>query len=389
MNSEQTAAANRNRPTRIKRAIGRMTTVLVTGTFFAAAGGIIWQATGLIGERAQAVEKPQATEPMFVETTRIETVGFYTVDRAFSGQIEAPQQADLSFEQGGTVQFISVDEGQTIAAGEDIARLDDRILKAELERLNASKAAIEAQRELLSLDNERASELNKRGFAANQAVDRTRLGLVELDARMAEIDAGIMSVNIQLEKMTIKAPFDGIVSQRSVDPGTTIGSGQPVLSLIEDAKPVFRVGIDPQLAASMNVGETVTLTFGSNKVDAQIISFLPQLDPTTRTQTIRAQLVEDTEIAIGQTGEMKLEEKIETAGAWIPLSAIEDGVRGLWTIKTVQGESEQTVGIEAVELIHVDEENAYVRGSFATDSDLITNGLHRVVAGQAVRTENQ
>ncbi|MEO1747159.1 MAG: efflux RND transporter periplasmic adaptor subunit [Pseudomonadota bacterium] len=389
MTSEQTTAANRNRPTLMKRIIGRAAAVLVTGTFFAVAGGIIWQTTGLIGERAQAVEKPQATEPMFVETARIETVSFYTVDRAFSGQIEAPQQADLSFEQGGTVQLISVDEGEYVAVGDVIARLDDRILKAELERLNASMAAVEAQRELLSLDNERASELNKRGFAANQAVDRTRLGLVELDARMAEIDAGIMSVNIQLEKMTITAPFDGIVSQRRVDPGTTIGGGQPIMSLIEDAKPVFRVGIDPQLAASLNVGETVNVTFGSDEVDAQIISFLPQLDPTTRTQTIRAQLVADTEIAIGQTGTLTLEERIETAGAWIPLSAIEDGVRGLWTIKTVQGDSEQTVGIEAVELIHVDEENAYVRGSFASDSDLITNGLHRVVAGQAIRTQSK
>ncbi|MEO1703030.1 MAG: efflux RND transporter periplasmic adaptor subunit [Pseudomonadota bacterium] len=389
MSGELPTTSNQNKSNRLRRLIRRTAAVLVTGVVVAAAGGIIWQSTGLIAERAAAVEKPLATQPVLVETSPISMVDRFEVSRSFSGQIEAPQLADLSFEQGGTIKLIDADEGQTVSEGQIVARLDDRILKAELQRIKASRAAVEAQRELLTLNNERAVELNRKGFAANQALDQTRLGLVELDARVAEMDATLTSIEIQLEKLTITAPFNGTISKRQVDPGTTIGGGQPVVSIVENADPVFRVGIDPQLSQNLSTGDVVRVTFGDIHLDAQIIGFLPQLDPTTRTQTVRAQLPQTSDVTIGQTGEVALIESVKTRGAWVPLSAIEDGVRGLWTIKTVRPGVKKTVGIEAVELLHVDEKNAFVRGTFGPESELILSGLHRIVTGQTIRTENQ
>lgn len=369
----------------LRRIVNRVTVLTTTTIIVAGAGGVVWLGSSMIAERAAAVASPPATDPIYVKTMPIDVQTGYTISRAFVGQIEPPQTATLSFEQGGTLNSVLVQEGDTVRAGEVIATLDDRLIKAERDQLRASKEALQAQRELQSLNNERANQLNKRGFASTQTLDQNRLGLVELNARMAEIDAGLLSVDVRLEKLTIAAPFAGQVSIRHVDPGTTVGNGQAVVTLVDDALPIFRVGVEPDLADTLSAGKTVDVRFGNKVVAAEIVGTLPTLDPITRTRTIRARLRDETQLSYGLTGEMQIEQVVEANGAWLPLTAIEDGVRGLWTIKTVA--EDETVAIEAVEMLHAEERRAFVRGTFSAETRVISDGLHRVVAGQPVRLE--
>lgn len=374
------------RPSLFRRMLHGVATLALTGLFFAAAGGLVWQGTGVITERAAAVEAPPSTDLIAVQTAVLNLSDHYTVNRAYTGQIEAPQSADLSFEQGGTLEFVGADEGDAVTAGQVIARLDNRLLTADRDRLLASKYAIAAQRDLLALNNERAAQLNERGFASNQSVDQTRFGIVELNARLAEIDASIAALDVRLEKLEIKAPFDGAVNIRHFDPGTTIGGGQPVLSIVADDNPVFRVGVDPQLAGDLTLGTGVNVTIADQSYRANIIAVLPQIDPTTRTRIIRAKLDGATALSFGLTGELTIAQRVETPGAWVPLTAFEDGVRGLWTIKTLSDiDDTARVGVEAVEVIYADAERAYVRGTFEDGAAFIPTGVHRVVAGQNVR----
>ncbi|MEM1377930.1 MAG: efflux RND transporter periplasmic adaptor subunit, partial [Pseudomonadota bacterium] len=310
-----------------------------------------------------------------------------TVERSFTGQIEAPQTVALAFEQGGTLKSVAFDEGQKVRAGQVIATLGDRLLQTERQRLLASKAALEAQRELIELDNERAAQLNKQGFASTRSLDQSRLGLVEIRARMAELDAAVAAIDVQLDKLTITAPFSGTVNTREFDPGSTIGGGQPVLTIIDDDLPVFRVGMVPALADTLPLNEVLSVDFGEQEVGAKVIAKLPQLDPITRTKAVRLQLTEPADIAFGATGKLTVEETIKSNGAWIPITAIEEGVRGLWTVKTVSDEDTPSVEVEAVELIHAETQRAFVRGTFPADTKIIVDGLHRTVVGQPVRLQ--
>ncbi|MEL6436176.1 MAG: efflux RND transporter periplasmic adaptor subunit, partial [Pseudomonadota bacterium] len=112
----------------------------------------------------------------------------------------------------------------------------------------------------------------------------------------------------------------------------------------------------------------------------------PQIDPATRTRIIRAKLDGATALSFGLTGELTIAQRVETPGAWIPMTAVEDGVRGLWTIKTLSDiDDTARVGVEAVEVIYADAERAFVRGTFEDGAAFIPTGVHRVVAGQNVR----
>ncbi len=359
--------------------------IVVTLMFCVLAGGAAWWGTNLIADRANAVAVPQPTLAPFVLTDRIALKNHYTVSRTFTGQIEAPQSVSIAFETAGTVNAVFFHEGERVEKEQVLATLDNRLLKADLQRLKASKKALEAQREIAILTDRRQAQLREKGFASNQAADQSRLSVVETEARIAEVAAAILAAEIRLEKATVRAPFAGRVDQRMIDPGTTIGSGQSVLTLVEDDVPIFRVGIDPDLAGTLSVGKTVATILNELPVRAEVISILPKIDPVTRTRIVRLKLLEPVDLAFGQTGQLRIEQRITQSGAWIPLSAIEDGVRGLWTIKTAEGFEDPIVSVEAIEILHADEERAFVKGTFEANARLILSGLHRIAPGQRIR----
>ena len=378
-------AAENNASSFLKKAIRILTSTTITLIFIGLAGVITWQGSSLIADRASAVAAPEPTLPTMVRVGKIEIQNHFMTQRTFAGQIEAPQSVSIGFETGGTVSAVLFDEGDSVRKGDVLATLDDRLLQAELKRLKASRKILEAQKELAVLTDERQSKLQQKGFATGQAADQSRLSVVEFDARIAEIDSAILAAEIRIEKATVFAPFDGKVDQRMIDPGTAIGSGQAILALVEDNKAVFRVGIDPDLTSSINTGNSVNIVLGDQNVPAKIISILPRIDPVTRTRVVRAELLEDVKLAFGQSGQLILSEKVDAQGTWIPLSAIEDGVRGLWTVKTIEKLEQSIVTVEAIEIIHAEEKRAYVQGTFNDNSLIILDGMHRVVAGQIVK----
>ncbi|MEM9573660.1 MAG: efflux RND transporter periplasmic adaptor subunit [Pseudomonadota bacterium] len=371
----------------IRKLATGVATLTITAGAIVLSGAAVWQGSTLIASRAAAVEKPAPTEIIAVSVAQIVPSKGYTVDRKFAGQIEAPQSADVSFEQGGTLNEVLVDEGDAVSEGEVLARLDDRLLTADLDRLNASKRALQAQIELATLTNERQAALKKKGFATGQVADQSRLSLVELEAKLAELDASILAAQIRLEKTEIKAPFDGVVNARLLDPGSIVGATQAILTLVNDGLPVFRVGVAPDLVDQLNIGSTIDVALDGKQRAAEIIAILPQIDPVTRTRTVRARLVVGVDLAFGMAGEAVVQETIVENGSWVPLTAIEDGVRGLWTIKTIKQGEPTTVALEAVEIVHADSQRAFVRGTFSSDTQYIDTGVHRVVGGQAVRIE--
>lgn len=375
----------------LKSTVRRFVTLSITGGIFVLAGGAVWQGQSLIAERAAAVEKPLATKPLAVDAASLDLRKNYEVARNFTGQLEALQSADLSFERGGSLSNVFVEEGTIVAKGDLIARLDDRLLIADIDRLSANKRALNAQLELAAVTNKRQAELYEQGFATAQTTDETRLAITELEARVAEVEASLVAARINLEKAELRAPFNGRISNRLLDPGSTVTNGQAVVSILEDAEPVFRVGIDPNLSGALNLKSQVDVAIGTRSHRGVIVAILPELDANTRTRIVRIKLEDASDLPLGSTGTVTLVERVSDTGAWVPLTALEDGIRGLWTIKTLTDLKDEgaKVNVAAVEIIYADQTNAFVRGTFSNGDRYIPQGVHRVAVGQRVRLTGQ
>jgi len=378
--------AGRSRLRRLARALLGLTTFSVN-TALAAAAVML----GVTTIQMRAEEKPQVDAAPLVEVRvfRPEYRPGYEVERRFVGRLEPARQTDLAFELTGTVHEILIDEGGTVEDGAVIARLDTRSLEAERRRQQANRSAVESDLELAELTLDRHRKLQKAGHVSEEVLDQARLALSRLQASLAQIDAAIDAIDINLDKSVLRAPFGGRIGARHMDEGATATPGQPVLSVLESAQPTVRIGLAPDVVSRLDREGTFTINVGDRIYGARFTGLRPDLQTRTRTIEALFELEGPTEApGFGQLAELTLEERVEAAGYWVPAASLKEGPRGLWTLLALADAPEEGTHLvvrEAVEVLHMEAGRAFVRGTITRDTRIVADGVHRVVAGQPVR----
>lgn len=359
---------------------------LATGLF---AAGLTAAGLSAINSLAATVEVDSTAEIVAVRTQPLSISDHYSVARTFVGQVEPTRVTEMGFEPAGVVERVLVEEGDRVAAGQPLARLDTRSLESRRQSQRAARAALAAQAELARLTAERQSRLKEQGFATHQGHDEARLRLAEIQARIDEVDAAIAGIGIELGKSTIRAPFSGRIGARLVDEGATVSPGMAVVEILEDGPPLMRVGLSERFAGTAQPGMVVDVSIGVQTYSAVLKALRADLDPQTRTLTALFALTDPAarDAALyGQTGTVRLDNRLKARGAWVPVSALRQGVEGLWTILTIEeDDGTARAAHEAVEVLYADESRAFVRGTFDEATQMIAAGGHRVTSGQKVR----
>lgn len=348
---------------------------------------------GVTTIQMRAEEKPQITAAPLIEVAafRPDYQAGYDVTRRFTGRLEPARQTDLAFELTGTIREIMADEGGTVGAGDVIARLDIRSLEAERRRQLANRTAVESDLELAQLTLDRRRKLQKAGHVSDEVLDQARLALSRLSASLAQIDAAIEAIDINLDKSVLRAPFGGRIGARLLDEGATATPGQPVLTVLESARPTVRIGLAPDVVKSLDSAGTFTIEIDGQPFKARFAGLRPDLQ--TRTRTIEALFELDAPSALpgfGRLAELSVEEHVASPGYWVPAAALKEGPRGLWTLLTLADAPEDGTHLvmrEAVEVLHMKADRAFVRGTITGDTQIVAEGVHRVVVGQPVRLQ--
>jgi RND family efflux transporter MFP subunit len=166
--------------------------------------------------------------------------------RRFSGLIEAVDSSALSFEVGGNVERVLVNRGDAVRQGQELAVLDP-----EPYRLNVRAAEAELQRAHAFLAQARADYDRNKRLLEQRAVARVQFEVSQRDFQSAEsqVDYAIARLTLvqrDLRNTTLRAPFDGTISERLVDPFVQVQAGQTV----------FRIDAEGGLQASIGVPET-------------------------------------------------------------------------------------------------------------------------------------
>ncbi|WP_224824712.1 efflux RND transporter periplasmic adaptor subunit [Cognatishimia sp. MH4019] len=368
------------KPSAGRRAARMVLNTALTLSVVGAAGFAVVFGSEMLANRAEASVSANTAERLPVTVTELTLSDGYTLPRQFVGQVEAAATVALSFELGGRLSELLVEEGAQVDEGQLLARLDTALLLAERSRLDAARAATTAQLELAESRLVRALALREDGFASEEAVDQTRATRDELQNRIRETDALIASVAINLEKSELFAPFAGQVGLRNVDGGETLSAGAPVLTLIETATPQVRVGLP--LSVDLNDLDNAEIAVNGATYPARLLHVRPDIDPVTRTRTAIFAIEAPNAPTFGQTATLILEDRVALPGTWLPLDALQEGVGGVWTVLVVD---EGVVRSAMVEVLYADAARAYVRGTFQPGTQMIDAGAHRVVPGQQVR----
>lgn len=368
-----------HRPSLWRRAMRRTITISATLAVVAVAGGGAFIGVNVLAERAEATQDPDPAMPAQVSVTPLQVDTGYTVPRRFVGQIEPGSTVDLSFELGGRLTHITAEEGEHVFKGQEIARLDVALLNAEAARLTSSRAATQARLTLAVSQLTRAKRLRDAGHVSQAFLDQAQATYDELQSAIAEIEAAHASVKINLEKSVIHAPFDGHIGNRLVDAGATLAAGQGVVTVIESSVTQLRVGLPLSLEARSL--DSALVDIDGQETPARLLQLRPDIDPLTRTRTALFEFESEGVQVFGATAAVVIDTQVDEVGTWVPVDALQEGERGVWTLLVVD---EGLVRPASVEVLHAEATRVYVRGTFAPGAQLINAGAHRVVPGQAV-----
>ncbi|WP_296643592.1 efflux RND transporter periplasmic adaptor subunit [Roseinatronobacter sp.] len=365
-----------------RTALGRVLTMAVTLMVCGADAVAVIGGFSLIaatGDPAPGVAAPKTS----VGVISVELAPGYTVTRRFTGQIEAAARTDLGFELAGRITEVLVEEGDLVASGTVLARLDISALIPERAALRAELAALAADAELARLTLARSDALTERGFSSVAVQDEARLTLARAEAGMAAIRARIAGVDVRLEKSVLIAPYPAHIGARRADPGQTAAAGQTVLVLFDAAPARARVGLPPELAAGLAVGDIGTVALDGALMEATIRQIRPDLDRTTRSRSVVVNLPEGAEPVLGDTVALLLTQVVDEPGFWAPLSALREGVRGSWSVIAVEAKGDRTLPA-AVEVLHSDGARVFLRGALPPGAQIVAKAPDRVAPGQAV-----
>lgn len=371
-------------PARTKR--GAMTAASLVLLALAAAGfGVAVHSQPLAAEPGPGIHPP------VVSTATVEWTDGYTVTRSFVGRVEARQESDLGFELGGTVATLLVDEGARVDAGGVVALLDRDRLEARREELRAMRDEARARLELAQLTLRRITEALALNATSQQEHDNADKTASAAAAALQRAEAAIASLDVDIEKTVLRSPFSAVVAARYVDAGRVVDAGTPVLLLLERASPEARIGVAASSVSSISEGQAVEVMVGGKAYAGIVRSILPTRDRGGRTVDVIVALDAELDgLRSGDLARLRVSRRIATDGFWVPIQALTEGVRGLWSLfalERVHGGQHHRVLQASVELIHVEADRAFVRGTVPTGTHFVAAGLHRVAPGMTVRSE--
>ena len=351
----------------------------------AAAGGL-----GLRGSTAPSVSEREAS-PLAVRVASAQREAGYLSAQRFVGRVEFAQTAELSFELGGKVAALRVDEGDRVEKGDVLASLDTARLRARRDELLAGRREAQAQLELARLRDRRARALVAEDVISPQQGDDARLEATARRASLARVRAQIASIEVDLSKSELRAPFAGEVAARHLDSGVVVDAGAPVFRLLESARPEVRLGVSPEVAAAIAPGDSVEIFVHGAGVEGRVAAVLPERRSETRTVAVRIALPGASAAGPvyrdGDLAELRWQREVSSPGYWLPRDALTEGSRGLWAVYVAEdSESERRRLVRRpVEVIHESDQRVYVRGALEPGEDVVQSGVHRLVPDQLVR----
>jgi RND family efflux transporter MFP subunit len=280
---------------------------------------------------------------------------------------------------------VPVAEGQTVAAGEVLARLDTRSLQTRRSAAAATTLQIGAELELARARVTRQAPLVGSGAISAQGFDDTRLAEKALAARLAAAEAQLASLDVELDKSTLRAPYAARIGRQHLDRGSVTRAGNPVFTLIATGEREAQIGVAVEQAEALSPGAQYRLRLRGEDVPARLRAVRPDVNPVSLTTAAMFTLPEGSLAYDGEPVSISLPRRIEQRGGWLPLSALLEGDRGVWTVLALRQRDGQAVALrEVVEVLHVSGDRAFVRGTLNNGDRVIGDGVHRVAPGTRV-----
>jgi len=274
----------------------RVVAILAAGILCAGCSG---EKTETVAAAPANAPAPSVTAPATATAENVLTV---------SGPLIVEHQVDVTAQRDGIVATISVDAGARVRAGTILATLDGRQLTANLEAARAKTRSIEAdlknwqaEAAVLQADYVRAQRLWNEKLIAQEQLEHAKYkaesdqwDILRVREQLNTAKEEEKSLELELEKTRIAAPFDGLVARRYVRTGQAVSKGERLFWVTTEAPLLMRFTLPEKFMGQVKAGQTVVVSspdVPQEKHMAKIKEVSPVVDPASGTIEVLAQLL--------------------------------------------------------------------------------------------------
>jgi RND family efflux transporter MFP subunit len=303
----------------------------------------------------------------------------------FVGVVRARYETDLGFRVAGKITDRIVNIGDSVRAGDVIARLDPKDLELQVASAEAEISAATSNFAQAASDEQRYTTLKARGFAAVADYERKKAAKDEAEGRLERARRALELARNQLAYADLKANADGVITATPAEPGQVVAIGQSVARLAQRGDMEAAVALPETWLAEARASQaSVRLWSGpKRRFTAHLRELSPQADPTTRTYAARFTIENpDETVALGMTATVTLSHDDAAAVAKLPLAAILN--RGTGPSVYVVGKSD-ALELRPVKVASFTADAAILTSGVDAGERVVTLGVQTLAAGQKVR----
>lgn len=176
-----------------------------------------------------------------------------------TGMIAADQRAEVTADTQGKVLAVMVERGQRVKMGEPLVRLDVRNAALGAREAQANLAAARAQKALAEEECKRTKQLLDKGAITRSEYDRQTTQCTSALEQVSAAQARAEMMSKSVADGMVRAPFDGVIADKSVTPGEWVAPGRPLLTLVDDDPLKIELSVPEVAIPNVKVGQKVSL----------------------------------------------------------------------------------------------------------------------------------
>lgn len=271
-----------------------------------------------------------------------------------TGTLQPEREAKLRAEVSGAVLATLVEQGQRVSEGTQLARIDDAAINDQA--MSAKSGVTQAQ---LSVDQatrelQRSKTLLAAGAIAQRDLEAAERALTGAQAQLADAKARVSMAEKSVRNTIIRAPFSGVVSERSVSSGDVVSPGTALYTIVDPSSLRLEANVPAEAIGSIRVGSPVMFAvngYPGREFEGRVTRINPTADATTRQVRIYASVPNSSGRLVGglfANGSVATETRV---GMMVPDKAVDQSGISPFVVRLKGGKVEKvevSVGLHDV-----------------------------------------
>lgn len=204
-------------------------------------------------------KKTQAAPKLQIAAEDLQTVGLsaYASGPVITGSIQPEKRADLRAEVQAVVLAVYKENGERVRRGDLLARLDDNAIRESLASAEEAARASSQSFEQAERQFQRLKTLQAQGMSSIQAMEDAEVRRNNAQSDLVAAKARVATARQQLQRTEVRAPFDGVVSDRKVSPGDTAQIGKELIKVMDPTSMRLEGLVTADRMSELKLGQVV------------------------------------------------------------------------------------------------------------------------------------